>query len=407
MRRWSWASATAAPTEGWGGRLTAWVWRGESTLGGVACGTLGAMSCARVRGAKTTCPIDVRRRGSGGGHLLVALATVLCAWGCTKTETTATDGDGAGTASGSVSEQGAKEPGLSPDTSAALAVALKPPDFATFDDDALAALYREVTESLDVGALTPAQRVQLSAVGDHADDPHLRANAWLALGSLAHDEGRLDEGIKHFQDVVALLPGEPAGHAVLAMALAARERYDEAITAQEKLVELDPDDLQAWLIWGELEVKAGHSEKASRVYAGYEMRRKGLLDGLTLQTDGVYRLRAEDRANCATALAAAPDNGTAMGLLYALSSDPDPSVRESIVGAMGTQRFVGYLKPLEHHLTVETTTAMKVATLAAIGEIRADPVETRPGVAPVGSETVPLNAGDVTTAARKGAPVAE
>jgi tetratricopeptide (TPR) repeat protein len=289
---------------------------------------------------------------------------------------------------------------------AAPSVADEPPDYATLDDDALASLYKKAADALDEGSLSASQREHLAAVGEHADDPHLRANAWLALGSWAQDAGKLDEAIGYFRRVVWILPEEAAGHAVLAMALAAGEKYDEAISAQEKLIEIDPDDLQAWLIWGELEVKAGHGEKAAKVYAGYEMRRKGLLDGLTLQKDGAYRLRPEDRVDCAVALAAAPDNGTALGLLYALSSDPDASVREAVVRSMGFQRFVGYLKPLEHHLTVELETSVKVATLEAIGAIRADPVETRPGVAPAGDAPAPPKARE-GSAAPKGAPVAD
>ena len=70
---------------------------------------------------------------------------------------------------------------------------------------------------------------------------------------------------------------------------------------------------------------------------------------------------------------------------------------------MGIQRFVGYLKPLEHHLSVETETRVKVATLEAIGQIRADPVETRPASAPVaGSASAPEPGG-----AAEGAPVGD
>ena len=166
------------------------------------------------------------------------------------------------------------------------------------------------------------------------------------------DAGDFAGAIRRFEQVATLLPEEPAGHAVLALARAATKDFEGALVAQKRLVELDPDDLQAWLIWGELQVKAGHPEEAAKVYAGYEVRRKGLLDGLTLKKGEAYELQPEDRAGCARALGAATDNGTALALLYALSSDPHPGVRAALVEVMAEQRLEGYLEPLEHHLTV-------------------------------------------------------
>lgn len=346
-------------------------------------------------------PRDARpeRRRAFVCGLLLACGGVACGQGTAPTPSREDPAASTGEAVPKVQKDASPERASSPPPAQA-----PPPDYASMDDDGLAQIYKKMADALDEGPLTDGQRVQLRAVATHANDPHLQANARLALGSLAEGEGRLEDAIVEYREVVSLVPREPAGHAVLAMALAARSEYDEAIAAQRQLVELDPDDLQAWLIWGELEVKAGHGEQAAKVYAGYEMRRKGLLDGLTLQKDGAYRLRPEDRADCASALAAAPDNGTAMGLLYALSSDPEPSVRAAIVRAMGAQRFVGYLKPLEHHLTVEQTPEVKVATLAAIGEIRANPVETRPGVAPGTATPAPSEGAPPS---KKGAPVGE
>ena len=295
-----------------------------------------------------------------------------------KSGETADAPDGKGTPAGK------EAPAAGPTTPSTVA------EWSALGDDELAALYRAVTARLEEAPLDDAGAATLEGVAAHAKDVHLRANAWLALGSAAQDRGDVPAAVALFSRVTAALPDEPAGHAVLALALAAQEDYEAAVASQRRLVALDPDDLQAWLIWGELQVKAGQSEEAAKVYAGYEARRKGLLDGLTLQREGAYTLRPEDRAACAMALSAAPDNGTAMALLYALSSDPDPRVREALVTAMGIQRFEGYLAPLEHHLTVETDPDTKVATLRAIGEIRAQPVQTRPGPSPVDGDGGPL-----------------
>jgi len=143
-----------------------------------------------------------------------------------------------------------------------------------------------------------------------------------------------------------------------------------------------PDDLMGWLLLGELHVKGGKSEEAAKVYGAYEMRRKGLLDGLTLKQDGEYVQDEGQRAACAEALVVANDNGTSLGLMYALDSDPSPVVRERVAAIMGEQRMIGYRKLLETKLGSEPNDAVKEAITWAISEIDREPVETAPGPVP-------------------------
>lgn len=285
-------------------------------------------------------------------------------------------------------------------------------------DDAMAQRYIEIKERF--AALTPEDKAgpgrilgevgaELRQIADTAKDLHLRANASLLLGTLYEANGDPRTAISFYRQVIALLPEDAAPRRVLAMALAMDRQYAAALPEQKLVVKDDPDDLEAWLLLGELAVKAGEQETATEAYAAYEMRRKGLIDGISLKSpEGVFVLPADQRADCARALIPARDNGTAIALLYALSIETEPSVRAALVEAMGNQRLVGYKAPLEARLTTETAQEVKEAIIWALAEIQRDPLDTRPGPAPIqptdaadGKPADPATAGETKPADAK------
>lgn len=225
-------------------------------------------------------------------------------------------------------------------------------------------------------------RADLMRVANEAPDPHLRANASLLLGSMHEDRNDQRAAISFYRQAQQLIPNEVAPSIVLALALSKDKRWDEAITEQWKVVEMIPDDLTGWLLLGEMHVKAGKLDEAAEVYGAHELRRKGLLDGLTLKQNGEYVTSEDDRVACADALAPAVDNGTALALMYALDSDPSPKVRAQVVAIMGEQRLIGYQKLLESKLATETDADVKQAIEWALAEIARDGVETAPGAVP-------------------------
>jgi len=239
----------------------------------------------------------------------------------------------------------------------------------------------DATEALPEASFREIQ-ADLMRVANEAEDAHLRTNASLLLGSVHEQRGDQRSAISFYRQAAELTPGEVDTHIVLALALAKAEQYDEAIAEQWKVVNAIPDDLMGWLLLGELHVKAGKLDEAAKVYGAYELRRKGLLDGLTLKRDGEYVSDEAERVACAEALVVANDNGTSMGLLYALDSDPSPVVRERVAAIMGEQRLLGYRKTLDHKLASEDNEAVKEAIEWAIAEIDREPVETAPGPVP-------------------------
>lgn len=222
----------------------------------------------------------------------------------------------------------------------------------------------------------------LRMVAERAEAAALRANASLLLGSVAEQRGDRRTAISFYRQATTLLPDEAEVHAVLAVALAGDAQWTDAIASQWRVVELVPDDLQAWLLLGEMQIKGGEAGAATLTYAAYELRRKGLLDGLTLKKDGQYVVGEDERIGCANALAPAADNGTALGLLYALDSESSPKVRSAIAGVMGEQRLLGYKKMLETKLTDEPDPEAREVMKWAIDEITRDGIDTAPGLVP-------------------------
>lgn len=254
---------------------------------------------------------------------------------------------------------------------------------------------------------------ELRQIAENATDVHLRANASLLLGTIHEASGDPRTAISFYHQVIALLPEDAEPHRVLAMALARDKQFAAALPEQERVVKDDLDDLEAWLLLGEIAVKAEAKDKATEAYAGYEMRRKGLIDGISLKkTDGTFVLPAEQRAASARALIPARDNGTAIALLYALEIETDPAVRLALVEAMGTQRLAGYKPALTAKLAKETAQEVKEAMIWALAEIEREPLDTRPGPLPgitaapaVGADGKPVEpvapAGDATASDTK------
>ena len=222
----------------------------------------------------------------------------------------------------------------------------------------------------------------LRLVAEKSKDQALRANASLLLGSVAEQRGDRRTAISFYRQATTLLPDEAATHAVLAVALASDGQWTDAIASQWQVVERVPDDLEAWLLLGEMQIKGGDTDAATLTYTAYELRRKGLLDGLTLKREGEYVLEEADRAACAEALTPAADNGTGLALIYALDSDPSVQVRTALAGVMGEQRLLGYQKILETKLASETDKELLEALKWALDEIARDGVETAPGAVP-------------------------
>jgi hypothetical protein len=208
-----------------------------------------------------------------------------------------------------------------------------------------------------------------------------------------------------YRRATALVPDDAGPWMVLARAEAQiPDRLAEAIAAQEKALELDPDNLENFLALGELLVRADRKDDATTIYAKYEVRRKGLIDGLTLTKDGNYLRGIDERIACAEALAAATDVGTAYALMYALDKDPEPDVRAAVANVMGLQRLAGYKEFLGKAKAKETDDGVKAAIAAAIAEIERDPVELPKGPSPAESAGQPPAGAAATPASTESAP---
>ncbi|MCA9653648.1 MAG: hypothetical protein KC501_27265 [Myxococcales bacterium] len=253
------------------------------------------------------------------------------------------------------------------------------------DDDAAAERYLEIKATVDAdpevakGAQFPQLKADLEAIANGAGAPTMRANAALLLGSLFDVRGESLRASGYYQHAATLVPDDAGPHMALAVALASTGDFEGAVKAQQQAATLDPDNLENWLALGELHTRAGHQDEAVQAYVGYELRRKGLIDGLTLHDEaGTYVVGVEERIGCASALAAAADQGTGVALVYALRTDPDPTVREAVARVMGVHRLDLYLPVLQTQAKEEADADVKEAVSWALAEIARDPVRIDP-----------------------------
>ncbi len=254
-------------------------------------------------------------------------------------------------------------------------------------DDALAERYAALRAGFDAnpehygGAAGSPEFTEISSelrtIGNQARDVHMRANAALLLGAMHQERGQWADAAGAYRRASQLVPDDAGPPMVLARALAQTGDYPAAIAAQLQALALDPDNLEQYLTLGELHLRAGDQQAGAKAYADYEVRRRGLIDGLTLRRDGAYQVGPDDRIACAESLASATDVGTAFALLYALQEEPDAPVRAAIVRAMGVQRLAGYAPRLQARRGVETDPEVQDAITWALAEIARDPVDTK------------------------------
>lgn len=250
----------------------------------------------------------------------------------------------------------------------------------TNDDDA-AEQYLKIkaqvaaTPNFAKSAAFDLARSQLETIANGAAAGPLRANAAVLLGSLYDARGNPRKAAGYYRHAATLVPDDAGPHMVLAAALASAGDLPKAIEAQAKAAELDPDNLENWLALGELRIRSGDQDGAVSAYVSYELRRKGLIDGLTLHDEqGTYVVGVDERVGCANALAAAADQGTAVALIYALHSDPEPKVRAAIARVMGLHRIDYYGPLLRAQAEKERDPDVLEAVQWALAEIARDPV---------------------------------
>lgn len=249
------------------------------------------------------------------------------------------------------------------------------------DDDAAADRYLEIKAEVDrdpgivTGDRFATIKSDLESIANGAGTPQLRANAALLLGSLFQARGEALRASGYFQHAATLVPNDAGPHMALARALAVSGDTEGALKAQSQAATLDPDNLENWLALGELHMRAGDRDSAVQAYGGYELRRKGLIDGLTLHDgEGTYVVGVDQRVGCANALAAAADQGTGVALVYALRTDPEPAVRAEVARVMGLHRLEIYLPVLKTQVAEEKDPDVVEALQWALAEIARDPV---------------------------------
>ncbi len=252
-------------------------------------------------------------------------------------------------------------------------------------EDFVATLAQVKAQVLRDGAPKDTQAVlelvwSLRGVANGGEGAELRANAALLAASLEDERGAREGALAFVALAHALMPdaAEPfVARAHILSKTHASTDLERAAQAAEQAVRRAPDDLSNHLLLGQLQLRAGHPEASAAAYAQYETRRAELINGLTLQKDGVYVLGEDARVANTAALATVPDEGTANAFIFALKTDPVARVRVAVARAMAQHRLVDYLPALlyaqTHDASPEVVTAIgeTIAVLEGVREAAA------------------------------------
>lgn len=213
-----------------------------------------------------------------------------------------------------------------------------------------------------------------------AADPKgdLLANCYLGLGSTLGELERRAEALKAYEKVVELRPDDPEAYRALAIGQEDAAQISNAIQSLEQALALDADQLVAYQDLASLHLQQKKLDAAKKVYLRYEFRRTALIRTLGLAKDEQRRVYA------ATALGEARDEATCKALGLALTSS-SKKVRLAVIMALGRQGLAMGAGPLRSLLLKTTDPLERRQIQASLNAILNAPQPTAPASAPAAS----------------------
>lgn len=132
------------------------------------------------------------------------------------------------------------------------ALELKPEDLDTLRDKALALrALRKTKQELAI----------YKKMSEVAKDEW---SVWLRLGDIQLETGEIKGAISSYEDALKLKDDLVPAHIRRAIALAFDEQFDPAIKSAETATKLDPENPEAWLIRGDVNLRAGKHKSAMK-----------------------------------------------------------------------------------------------------------------------------------------------
>jgi tetratricopeptide (TPR) repeat protein len=119
--------------------------------------------------------------------------------------------------------------------------------------------------ALEASDPAAAERAYREAIEQAADSP----DAYLNLGALLYEAGRIDEALRIYDQGLAQAPQEPRLHYNRALALEDLQRDDEALAAYEACLKLMPDFADAHFNAARLCEQLGKGQLALRHFSAY------------------------------------------------------------------------------------------------------------------------------------------
>ncbi len=236
-------------------------------------------------------------------------------------------------------------------------------------------LYERAKSLLRAGKLPQAAESFRQAIAAH-DKGDLLPSAHLGLASALGELGRPQEALREYQRVVELRPDDPEAYRALAIGQEDAGQLQQAAQSLEQSLAIDEDQLSAYQDLASLDLKMKRLEEAKAVYLRYELRRTALIEALALSED------LEERVRAAHALGDAKDEATCKALGLALGT-ADKKIRLAVIMALGRQGLAIGAGPLREQLarTSDPLERRQIeASLAAIQAAPQPPPQVPPAV---------------------------
>ncbi len=216
-----------------------------------------------------------------------------------------------------------------PASKAKKVAAKRAPDIPSKGPLAQKIYYEQAKGLLRGGRLEPAVEAFRRAIAAQ-EGGKLSANCYLGLGSALAEMGQKDAALEAYRKVVELSPQDPDAYRALAIGLEEGGKLAEAADMLRQSLTLNPDQLTAYSDLAGIYLRLKDQTNAQKAFLAYEAQRTGLIKVLGLSKD------EEERAMAAALLGQARDESTAKALGLALS-DGSKAVRLAVIRALGQQ----------------------------------------------------------------------
>lgn len=207
-----------------------------------------------------------------------------------------------------------------------------------------------------------------------------QVSAALALGSIYESSERSDEALALYRSLLDRVGPIPEVNLMVGRAFAAQGSTKEALSAFERVLEVQPLYIFLWVEIGQLHASSGDKEKGAEALLNYERKLYTMAD----QVRAPDQIKVEDRLQIIEVFSFIEDDKVTMTLIEVLAKDPESDVRAAAARAIGETMAVSARPALQERQKVEQSDLVQRAIRDALAQLAGI---AEPGVGDVASPT--------------------